>query len=408
MSTRSQLEKLINRERLLQEFKNLVAIDSESYQERAIADYLIKRLKELGLNPVEDEAGELLREKSGIQDGEVAGNIFARLLPLNEEEKNLGSAILFSSHMDTVAPGKNKKVVVHEDGRITSDGSTVLGADDLAGIAAILEMLWVIKENNLEHPEIEVLFPVAEEPYAQGSRVFDYSQLHSKEAYVLDLSGKVGAAAVAAPSMISFKVTVKGLSAHAGFAPENGIHAIKIAAKAISEIPNGHVEDDTTLNFGLISGGTARNIIPDEVVIQGEIRSMDHQKALGWIEKIRVVFENAANEYYEEFQKNSKVHETIKEFVSVDYIEEFKAYRIGENENVRLRFQKSCEELDIPYKFIDTFGGSDNNHFTANGIRGIVTACAMNNVHTKQEYTTVEELVNSALLTLRIATIDEV
>lgn len=419
-----QFQNYINKERLLQEFKNLVAIDSESYHEREMANYLLKRLREIGLEPVEDNAGELLREKSGIQDAEVTGNIFARL------PGDAGRSILFSSHMDTVVPGKNKKLVVHPDGKITSDGTTVLGADDLAGVAAILEMLQVIKENDFAHPEIEVLFPVAEEPYAQGSRVFDYSKLHAKQAYVLDLSGTVGTAAVAAPSMISFKIIVKGKSAHAGFSPEQGIHAIKIAAAAIAKIQNGHVDADTTVNFGLIQGGNARNIVPEEVIIEGEIRSMVQEKALEQVATIKQIFEEEMNVYLknsvpedilqlleetygrDKFKENivsidkisdDRISFLVSKMIDVQYIQEFYAYRIAPEETVVQDFKDACQQLNLPFALMDTFGGSDNNHFTAHGIRGIVTACGMNAVHSKQEYTYLDEIVNSAALILTIA-----
>lgn len=462
-----QFQNYINKERLLQEFKNLVAIDSESYHEREMANYLLKRLREIGMEPVEDNAGELLREKSGIKDAEVTGNIIARL-PKTKSKQNLeplqlgahsestnqgrqpiGDSILFSSHMDTVVPGKNKKLVVHPDGKITSDGTTVLGADDLAGVAAILEMLQVIKENDFAHPEIEVLFPVAEEPYAQGSRVFDYSKLHAKQAYVLDLSGKVGTAAVAAPSMISFKIIVKGKSAHAGFSPEQGIHAIKIAAAAIAKIQNGHVDADTTVNFGLIQGGNARNIVPEEVIIEGEIRSMVQEKALEQVATIKQIFEEEMEVYLKTFvsqnvlqdlfetdvtndcgieketivfpddNKNpcsenenvasndnvskDRISFLVSKMIDVQYIQEFYAYRIAPEEIVVQDFKDACQQLNLPFALMDTFGGSDNNHFTAHGIRGIVTACGMNAVHSKQEYTYLDEIANSAALILTIA-----
>lgn len=419
-----QFQNYINKERLLQEFKNLVAIDSESYHEREMANYLLQKLREIGLEPVEDNAGELLREKSGIQDAEVTGNIFARL------PGDAGRSILFSSHMDTVVPGKNKKLVVHPDGKITSDGTTVLGADDLAGVAAILEMLQVIKENDFAHPEIEVLFPVAEEPYAQGSSVFDYSKLHAKQAYVLDLSGKVGTAAVAAPSMISFKIIVKGKSAHAGFSPEQGIHAIKIAAAAIAKIQNGHVDADTTVNFGLIQGGNARNIVPEEVIIEGEIRSMVQEKALEQVATIKQIFEEEMNVYLKnsvpedilqlleetygrdksgentvpiDRKSDGRISFLVNKMIDVQYIQEFYAYRIEPEETVVQDFKDACQQLNLPFALMDTFGGSDNNHFTAHGIRGIVTACGMNAVHSKQEYTYLDEIANSAALILTIA-----
>ncbi len=381
----------IHEERILAEFLQLVSLDSESYHERTMADYLIGKLTDLGLEVTEDTAGEQLAPLSQVPDDMHTGNLYACLQGnLADADRNASEAILFSAHMDTVSPGNGKRALVHKDGTITSAGDTVLGADDAAGIAAILELLTCLEEYKLPHPDIEVVFPVAEEPYAQGSRVFDYSRLHSKKAYVLDLSGAIGTAALAAPAIVSVQITVHGKSAHAGFCPEQGISAITAAARAITALPQGHVEPDTTINFGTICGGLQRNIVPDEVIITGEIRSMDNQKIKKWEDIIRHSFEENAR--------------TLGADVFIAFEQQFTAYRIAEDEEVVVSYQQACQALQLPYTMIDTFGGSDNNHFTAHGIRGIVIANAMNDVHTKKEWSTKVDLVKSAALILKIAT----
>ncbi len=377
---------MVNQKRLLDEFFRLVSIDAESYEEREMADYLKKRLGELGVAVEEDNAAELLAQKCagrGKAAFKAAGNIYGYL-----KGNAAGEPVLFSSHMDTVSPGNGKRAVLHEDGTITSAENTVLGSDDAAGIAAILEALEQIRERNLPHPDIEVLFPVAEEPYAQGSRVFDYGRIRAKKAYVLDLTGPVGTAAIAAPSIISFRITLEGKSAHAGFCPEEGIHAIGIAARAVAAAPSGRIGADTTVNFGTIQGGIQQNIVPDLCTITGEIRSMIHEKALKEMERIRQIFEAEA--------KRAGGRAVF------DVTEEIRAYRIGEEETAVQQFLQVCKELGVEAKLVETFGGSDNNHFAAHGIRGIVTACAMNEVHTTKEYTTVEQLAKSAKITLKL------
>jgi tripeptide aminopeptidase len=218
--------------------------------------------------------------------------------------------------------------------------------------------------------------------------VFDYAKICAKKAYVLDLSGAVGTAAIAAPSIVSFRITVTGKSAHAGFCPEEGIHAIAIAARAISAFGGGRVDADTTVNFGTINGGSVQNIIPDLCTISGEIRSMDHGKAMAQMEKIQSVFSG----------------EAAKEggAVSFDVTEELTAYAIDRNEPVVRAFEEACGAVGVTPELVATFGGSDNNHFAAHGIRGIVTACAMNDVHTTAEYSTAEELERSANLVLAL------
>ena len=221
------------RNELLEEFAGFTEIDSVSFGERRMADLLKEKLRALGFETEEDDAGS-------HYDGN-AGNVYGFL-----KGSLSGEPVLFSAHMDTVEPGIGKKAVFQEDGRITSDGTTVLGADDAAGLTEILGGIRRVLSSGKPHRDIEVLFPIAEEVYTKGTRVFDFSKIRSKEAYVLDLSGPVGSAAVQAPSLISFVLTIHGEAAHAGFEPEKGIHAVTAAALAIARLPQGHLEEDTT------------------------------------------------------------------------------------------------------------------------------------------------------------------
>ena len=175
METKS---KGINRERLIETFQRLVAIDAPSFQERAMADVLKEELTRLGFSVEEDEAGNHYNGTAGNVYGFRKGNI-------------PGSPILFSTHMDTVEPARGKKALLGTDGRITSDGTTVLGADCMSGTAAILETLQEIKEDGGECRDLEVIFFIGEEKHLRGSAVFDYSRVKAKESYILDLTGPV-------------------------------------------------------------------------------------------------------------------------------------------------------------------------------------------------------------------------
>jgi len=368
---------MVNKSRILEEFCKLVGIDSLSYHEREIADILKIYLTDLGFEVKEDNAGK-------FYDGNC-GNIYGYLAGDTKEEP-----LLFSAHLDTVGPAHNKKAVVHEDGLITSDGNTVLGADDISGIVAILEAVRTIKEMGLSHRSIEVLFPIAEEVYIRGSEVFDYSIIKSKEAYVLDLSGAVGSAALSAPTLISFTAKIQGKASHAGFSPELGINAIAIAAKAISQISQGRIDNETTVNIGLIEGGKARNIVSDLCIIKGEIRSLTHDKALEEGKNMERIFSEITS-------ASHAVLEFSTEFGCL-------SYKVEEKHPVVKRFQKVCEELGYETRFTSTFGGSDNNNFMRYGITGIVIACGMNQVHSSAEYTHIDELVKCANIVLKLIT----
>ena len=195
----------IDKERLTADFLCLTTGSAESLDERRVADFLTDQLQSIGFSVSEDDAGQKLGGNTGNLYGFLKGTV-------------PGLPLLLSAHMDTVRPGVNKHPVLHENGTFTSDGTTVLGADDAAGLVEILEGIRSVRDAGLPHRDIEILFPVAEEIYIQGSGVFDFSRIHAKEAYVLDMSGEVGSAAVRAPSLISFQVTVNGKASHAGFA----------------------------------------------------------------------------------------------------------------------------------------------------------------------------------------------
>ncbi len=355
----------MNQKRMIDEFCKLVEIDAPSFHERKMADILKDYLLELGFEVFEDNANE-------VYDSEC-GNVYGYL-----EGSMEGDPILFSAHMDTVEPALNKKAVVKEDGRIVSDGTTVLGADDISGIVAILEAIRSIKENHIPHRRIEVLFPIAEEAYLRGSDVFDYSRIKSKEAYVLDLTGPIGGVANQAPTVFSVEAIIEGKASHAGFAPEKGINAIAIAATAINRLKLGRIDGETTVNVGTIEGGLATNIVPSQCKVKGEIRSFDHEKALTQSQGMEKAFIEAAKEYGGECK--------------VAIVPGCIAYLVERDHPVMKRFQKVCGNLEIEVNIQKTFGGSDNNNFFRHGIKGLVIACGMHAVHSCDEYTTIEDL----------------
>ncbi len=361
--------------RITEEFCELVSVDSESLQEKPIAEILKRKLEELGCSVMEDDAGEKI--------GGSSGNIFA----LMEGE---GSPVLFSAHMDTVSPGKGKEARVMEDGRILGNGEAVLGADDVAGIVEILEGIRILKENNMIHRPVEILLTVSEENFCRGAGAFDCSNIKATEAYVLDLSGPVGKAATRAPTLILFRIKVTGKAAHAGFEPENGVNAIEAVSRAISKIDQGRVDEETTFNIGKIEGGSVTNIVPDQCRIVGEVRSYDHEKAERIVEETERIFRQEA--------------EAVGASVEVKTNVLIRAYSVDEGSRVCKDFVAALDMIDEdpdPSEgsvFVSTFGGSDNNILKTRGINGIVLSCGMYNVHSKEEYTTVEDLEKGARL----------
>ncbi|MBP5151926.1 MAG: M20/M25/M40 family metallo-hydrolase [Lachnospiraceae bacterium] len=372
----------VNENRLLKRFTDYIGYDSESFHERALGERVADDLAKLGLF-VSTEGTDpqyLLAHPQSFP------NIYAILLG-----NRPGDPHLFSAHLDTVSPGIGKKAVIDEQGKITSAGDTVLGADDVSGLSSIIEALSVIIENNLPHPDIEVLISPAEEVFCEGAKRADFNRIRSKSAYVLDLTGPVGRAALAAPSIVSFDISIKGRAAHAGFEPEKGVNALNIAVEALKDIETGHIDSETTVNFGLISGGSGKNVVPETVKISGEVRSMDHSRALSVKDRIFKRFELAATAL------GGKAETVFHEHV--------KAYRVPEESLTVEHFKKAAGSLGITADFIETFGGSDGNYFNEVGLETIVLSSGMEKVHTTEEYTETETLKKAAELTVKLMTL---
>jgi tripeptide aminopeptidase len=295
--------------------------------------------------------------------------------------------------MDTVGPGIGKKASIDENGVITSDGSTILGADDVAGIVVILEALTRLKENNIPHRPIEILFTVSEEKNCLGSALADYSKLKAKEAYTFDMGGPIGTAAIAAPTILAYKVQFHGKAAHAAAEPDLGIHAIKTAANAISRIELGRPEPDVTVNVGKFTGGGATNIIPDECTFFGEIRSHSHDKVLKRWEMILEILDEEAKKTGATFEATKDIH--------------VNAFATPLDSFVITRFNQACEKAGVSSDLVPTLGGSDQNNFAFNGIEGIVVSCALYNAHSTQEYTKLDELEKCTELLMEIITSED-
>lgn len=360
--------------RIVKTFERFAVIDGVSYKERAVADYLIAAWNKLGVVLREDDSAERIGAEAGNLHGFIEGKG-----SLRDSEPTL-----FCAHMDTVSPGTGKKVIVHDDGKITSDGTTVLGADDRAALAVIYEAYRELNESKEDHPPIELLFTPCEEVYTVGAAAFDYSMVKSRIAFIPDCSGDYGVYSSQEPTLIYFEITIDGKAAHAGFEPENGINSIAIAASAISRIKQGWTDDHTTLNFGSIDGGTVSNTVPARVLIKGEIRSAVHEDALKTWEKIKEIF----------------LKETDKTGGKVSFVQDTRliAYQKQEgvsDETALERYRRALNKQGEKPISKKSFGGSDANVLIRNSIDALCIFNAMHDIHTTGEYTTVFELIKA-------------
>ena len=213
-----------NKKRLIDDFIELVKIDSLTGKEKTLANLLVKKLKEIGFDVIMDEAGKFA--------GGESGNVVATL-----KGNRPGKKLLFTAHMDTVEPGIGVNPIINEEKQIIeSDKTTILGSDDKAGIAAILEAMKTLKEKNISHGDIQVVFSIWEEQGLLGARYLDYSKINADYIYVFDMDGSPGRIITKASAQDKITVKIIGKAAHAGLNPENGISALKVASYAIENM----------------------------------------------------------------------------------------------------------------------------------------------------------------------------
>ncbi|TFJ93733.1 M20/M25/M40 family metallo-hydrolase [Lentibacillus salicampi] len=356
----------INQDRLINEFFELVQIDSETGYEAEMADVLTKKFKDLGLDVKEDGSKE--------ETGHGAGNLICTL-----KGNQAGvDPIYFTSHMDTVVPGKGIKPSI-KDGYIVSDGTTVLGADDKAGLAAILETIRTLKEQDITHGDIQFVITVGEESGLVGAKSIDGSLINAKYGYAIDSNGAVGDVVVAAPTQAKLYAVMKGKTAHAGLAPEKGVSAITLAAKAVAKMPLGRIDDETTANIGRFEGGKQTNIVPDRVDILAEARSLVPEKMEKQVAEMKEAFENAANEYGGSAEVDVQVM--------------YPGFNQKSDDDVVAVAQDAAKSIGLESNLQKSGGGSDANIISGLGIPTVNLAVGYEDIHTTGERIPVDELV---------------
>lgn len=365
---------MINKERLVERFLEYVQIDSVTKSERKFADFLKKEMESIGIVVTMDDAGDKVGGNSGNLIGKLKGNTD-------------GEAILFSAHMDTVSPGIGIKPII-KDGIIYSDGTTILGADDKAGIAAIMEVLQTICENKMDHGDIEVTFTIYEEGGLFGAKNLDYSNLKAKKAFVLDSSQLPGEIVIEGPAQDKISCKFIGKEAHAGVAPEKGISAIQIAGEAISNMKLLRIDEETTANIGIISGGGATNIVPKEVVLKGEARSLDNKKLKEQTEHMVKCCKEAAKKFAGDAE--------------VEVINSYGAFKVDENDEIIDKVKTACLNIGLTPSTTTSGGGSDTNILNQNGIRAVNLGIGERKPHTLEEHIYIKDLEKSAELALEI------
>ncbi len=368
---------MINRQRMLDQFLELIQIDSESGNELAMSEKLIGLLKAIpGAEVRTEAAGDFYKTNGCNVIGWIKGS-----LP--------GEPILLSAHMDTVVPGNGIKPVV-KDGIVSSDGTTVLAADDKAGIAQIFEAICSIKESGTPHRDIEVIFSVGEEQGLYGAKSIDVSKLHARQGYVLDTGGRPGRIVTCQPGQYSFSATITGRSAHAGNRPEEGISAIQTAAKAIANMKLLRVDELTTSNIGVIEANFPTNIVPESCFVKGEVRSRSKTR-----------LDEQERHIYQCFEDACKAAGASLEYEkTVKYL----SYEMDLSAPVVAEYVAACGRLGVEPLIEGAGGGSDANIYNQYGMQCIVVGTGMYKNHTSAEILNIEEFGKCAEIILDVLT----
>ena len=340
---------------LVNTFCKMVQISSESGNERDFISYLKDLFTtELQANCVLDDFGNLIAK-------------------IPAKNSSLVEPLFFGVHADTVKPGENIEPVI-ENQIIYSKGETILGADDKAGIAELFE---AIRTADC-HPPIEIVVSIEEETGFKGSKNIDASLLKSKMGFVIDTDSLTDII-VGGPSYMSIQVDINGKAAHAGMEPEKGISSIKAASYAISTLKEGWIDDETTVNVGVIRGGEVLNAVPEKTEVKVECRSQTHEKCLRRSDLIKQIFLNAAESV------GAKADVTMELLV--------RCYSISEDTGpVRIAKKAiSSAGLDPEVKII--CGGTDAASYNEKGIETVVIGMGVQSEHTKDEKIAVADMV---------------
>lgn len=366
---------MINEERLVSLFRELCLIDAPSLEEKDSVAFVKDHLTGIGLEVLEDKAGEKI--------GGNGNNLIAWL----RGNKPGAPKVYLSAHFDTVEPTAGL-IIEEREGVFYSASDTILGADDKAGMAPAIEAVRSLMESGEPHGDVCLLLSVAEEIGLKGAGALDIESLGLDFGYVLDTGPPVGSYVTRTATHDKLDITIYGKPAHSGKDPEKGISAIQVAAAAIHGMKLGRIGPNTTANIGLIEGGTAVNVVCPFVKMRGEARSTNVEELDAQVDHMVQRFEEIAREWGAE--------------VKIDHKRHYNAYQVPDDAQVVTIGQRAARNLGFSGELRTTLGGSDANIYNTKGVPSIVLATGMTEIHTHNEHVSRKDLVDTARLALEI------
>ena len=365
----------VNQDRLVQTFLEMVRLNTPPRHEKAASEIGCRILQALGFACEYDDAGE-----------KVGGDV-GNLIAFKKGTLPDAPPIFFSAHFDTVEPTPGLEPIVDGD-VIRTDGKTILGADDISGMAPILEAMRILDEQRIPHGDIQLLLTICEEIGLVGAKHLDPARIKAGFGYVLDAGPPVGSLVYSAPTQDIFEVWMHGRPAHAGAQPEDGVSAILAAARAVARMKLGRIDHETTANVGIIQGGTATNIIPAECYLKCEARSRSNAKLDKQRAHMIACFEEEAA--------------AVGITVEIKNENAYQSYELGMDDPVLTIGMAAAERIGLEPLLRVTGGGADANIFNAQGFPTTVLGCGMENIHRHDEFVRISDMVKSTQLVVSI------
>jgi len=365
----------MDQDALVNLFLELVKINGPSLQERAVADFVIGKLKSWNFEVEEDDAGRKLKGSSG--------NLITRLPAQNRD----GQPLLLLAHLDTVRPTAGVKPQ-HSDGLLKSDGSTILGVDNRAGVALVLHLIGEIVRRRLDHVELEIVFTVGEELGMFGAMALDFARLRGRSGFVFDCTAVPGGYVARTPTAYDFKIAFTGRPAHSAVAPEKGINALSMAVQVMSGFPVGRINEHTVANIGTIHGGAADNVVPDQVAVTGEFRSF----AEGEIQRLRDHLAAAC----------AAAERQVGGHADLSFALSFQGFNFEEGDPHVRRLYTAYDRAGVRPEPLVYYGGSDANVFNAQGIRVINVGIGAQNPHANEECIRISDFIKGSEILMHL------
>jgi tripeptide aminopeptidase len=336
-------------------FTDLCRIDSPSGEETEVANHIIRHMDRHKIKAIRDNYGNVIAR--------IAGE---------------GKPLMLSAHLDTVEPGRGVKPVAR-NGIIRSDGRTILGADDKAGLAVAMAVAEAAVEQGRRIRPLELVFTRQEETELDGVRHLDWKGIKAREGFILDGSDDPGRITIASPYIYNVDIQVTGRAAHAGVEPDKGINALAIAADAISTLKLGRIDRQTTANIGIFSAGSAVNSIPAKAVIHAETRSHIHESVLTQIDVIKRAFKQAVGR-----KRGAKL--SFKSTLAC------RGYRYDKKDPLIKELKAAMTAHGWKVAYEESCGASDANVWAEKKIKAVEISVGYRDAHTTGEWIKVDDI----------------